>query len=50
LIAIAYLQTDVNNHLSRGWLKVETGKCYVFDTATTAPRARPIRTARTRSK
>ena len=32
-VAIAYLQTDVNNHLSRGWLNVETGKCYVFDTA-----------------
>jgi uncharacterized membrane protein len=32
-IAIAYLQTDVNNHLSRGWLNVGTGKCYVFDTA-----------------
>jgi uncharacterized membrane protein len=32
-IAIAYLQTDVNNHLSRGWLHVDTGKCYVFDTA-----------------
>lgn len=32
-IAIAYLQTDVNNYLSRGWLEVETGKCYVFDTA-----------------
>jgi uncharacterized protein DUF1036 len=23
----------VNNYLSRGWLEVETGKCYVFDTA-----------------
>jgi uncharacterized membrane protein len=32
-VAIAYLQTDVNNHLARGWLNVETGKCYVFDTA-----------------
>jgi uncharacterized membrane protein len=32
-IAIAYLQTDVNNHLSRGWLNVGTDKCYVFDTA-----------------
>ncbi len=32
-IAIAYLETDVNNYLSRGWLEVETGKCYVFDTA-----------------
>jgi uncharacterized membrane protein len=32
-IAIAYLQTDVNNYLSRGWLEIETGKCYVFDTA-----------------
>jgi len=32
-VAIAYLQTDVNNHLSRGWLNVGTGKCYVFDTA-----------------
>ncbi len=32
-IAIAYAQTDVNNYLSRGWLEVETGKCYVFDTA-----------------
>jgi uncharacterized membrane protein len=32
-VAIAYLQTDVNNHLSRGWLNIETGKCYVFDTA-----------------
>ena len=32
-IAIAYLQTDYNNHLSRGWLNVETGKCYAFDTA-----------------
>jgi uncharacterized membrane protein len=31
-VAIAYLQTDVNSHLSRGWLNVETGKCYVFDT------------------
>jgi uncharacterized membrane protein len=28
-VAIAYLQTDVNNYLSRGWLEVETGKCYV---------------------
>jgi uncharacterized membrane protein len=28
-IAIAYLQTDVNNHLTRGWLNVGTGKCYV---------------------
>jgi uncharacterized membrane protein len=32
-IAIAYLQTDVNNHLTRGWLNVGSGKCYVFDTA-----------------
>jgi uncharacterized membrane protein len=32
-IAIAYLQTDVNDDLSRGWLEIETGKCYVFDTA-----------------
>jgi uncharacterized membrane protein len=32
-VAIAYLQTDVNNYLSRGWLNIETGKCYVFDTA-----------------
>jgi hypothetical protein len=23
----------VNNYLSRGWLEVETGKCYIFDTA-----------------
>ena len=36
-IAIAYLQTDVNNYLSRGWLEVETGKCYVFDTAIRVP-------------
>jgi uncharacterized membrane protein len=32
-VAIAYLQTDYNNHISRGWLHVETGKCYAFDTA-----------------
>ena len=32
-VAIAYLQTDVNNYLTRGWLDIETGKCYVFDTA-----------------
>jgi uncharacterized membrane protein len=32
-IAIAYLQTDVNNYLTRGWLDIDTGKCYVFDTA-----------------
>ena len=36
-VAIAYLQTDVNNYLSRGWLEVETGKCYVFDTAIRVP-------------
>jgi uncharacterized membrane protein len=53
-IAIAYLQTDVNNYLSRGWLEIETGKCYVFDTAIasrasiSAPRARPIATASTK--
>jgi len=33
-VAIAYLQTDVNNYLTRGWLNIETGKCYIFDTAT----------------
>lgn len=32
-IAIAYEQTDVETWLARGWLEVETGKCYVFDTA-----------------
>jgi uncharacterized membrane protein len=32
-VAIAYLQTDVNNYLTRGWLDIDTGKCYVFDTA-----------------
>ena len=32
-VAMAYLQTDVNNHLTRGWLDIDTGKCYVFDTA-----------------
>jgi uncharacterized membrane protein len=32
-IAIAYVQTDVETWLARGWLEVETGKCYVFDTA-----------------
>ena len=32
-IAIAYLQTYAPNHLTRGWLNVGTGKCYVFDTA-----------------
>jgi uncharacterized membrane protein len=31
-VAIAYLQTDVNTMLTRGWLKIETGKCYIFDT------------------
>lgn len=36
-VAIAYLQTDVNNYLSRGWLNVDTGKCYVFDTAIRVP-------------
>ena len=36
-VAIAYLQTDVNNYLSRGWLHVGTGKCYVFDTAIRVP-------------
>jgi uncharacterized membrane protein len=36
-VAIAYLQTDVNNYLSRGWLHVDTGKCYVFDTAIRVP-------------
>jgi uncharacterized membrane protein len=36
-VAIAYLQTDVNNYLSRGWLEIETGKCYVFDTAIRVP-------------
>ena len=36
-IAIAYLETDVNNYLSRGWLEVETGKCYIFDTAIRVP-------------
>jgi uncharacterized membrane protein len=32
-IAIAYVQMDVETWLARGWLEVETGKCYVFDTA-----------------
>ena len=32
-VAIAYLQTDVNNYLARGWLNIETGKCFIFDTA-----------------
>jgi uncharacterized membrane protein len=36
-VAIAYLQTDVNNYLSRGWLHADTGKCYVFDTAIRVP-------------
>jgi uncharacterized membrane protein len=36
-IAIAYLETDVSNYLSRGWLEVETGKCYIFDTAIRVP-------------
>ena len=36
-VAIAYSQTDVNNYLSRGWLEIETGKCYVFDTAIRVP-------------
>src|SRR5581483_9877232 len=31
-IAIAYEQYP-DNYISRGWLEVETGKCYVFDTA-----------------
>jgi hypothetical protein len=31
-IAIAYEEYE-NNYVSRGWLQVETGKCYVFDTA-----------------
>ena len=31
-VAVAYLQTDVNSMLTRGWLKIETGKCYIFDT------------------
>ncbi|MGE5259579.1 MAG: DUF1036 domain-containing protein [Actinomycetota bacterium] len=31
-IAIAYEEYK-NNYISRGWLEVETGKCYVFDTA-----------------
>ncbi len=35
-IAIAYMQYE-NNYLSRGWLEVETGKCYVFDTAIRVP-------------
>ena len=52
-VAIAYLQTDVNNYLTRGWLDIDTGKCYVFDTAigvstsTITPRATPIKTAST---
>jgi len=36
-VAIAYLQTDFNNHISRGWLNIETGKCYAFDTAIRVP-------------
>ena len=36
-IAIAYNQSDVNNYLSRGWLEIETGKCYIFDTAIRVP-------------
>jgi hypothetical protein len=32
-VAIAYIQTDYNNYLSRGWLHLETGKCNTFDTA-----------------
>jgi uncharacterized membrane protein len=31
-IAIAYEQYE-DDYISRGWLEVETGKCYVFDTA-----------------
>ncbi len=31
-IAIAYEEYE-DNYISRGWLEVETGKCYVFDTA-----------------
>jgi uncharacterized membrane protein len=31
-IAIAYEEYP-DNYISRGWLQVETGKCYVFDTA-----------------
>jgi uncharacterized membrane protein len=31
-VAIAYEEYE-DNYLSRGWLEVETGKCYVFDTA-----------------
>jgi uncharacterized membrane protein len=31
-VAIAYQQED-GSWLSRGWLSVETGKCYPFDTA-----------------
>ena len=27
----------MNNYLSRGWLEVETGKCYIFDTAIRVP-------------
>jgi len=27
------MSRPTNNYLSRGWLEVETGKCYVFDTA-----------------
>ena len=30
-VAIAYQQED-GSWLSRGWLSVETGKCYPFDT------------------
>ena len=36
-IALAYSQADVNNYLSRGWLEIETGKCYIFDTAIRVP-------------
>jgi uncharacterized membrane protein len=31
-IAIAYEEYE-DNYISRGWLEVENGKCYVFDTA-----------------
>ena len=36
-IAIAYSQADVDNYLSRGWLEIDTGKCYIFDTAIRVP-------------
>ncbi len=36
-IALAYSQADVNNYLSRGWLEIDTGKCYIFDTAIRVP-------------